>query len=291
MTNSLITIAHSTFISNMQIPKNNRLLLAVLPCGILITCLLVSLVRLPNDLKKIIRTSKDYEDVEIVEKVHELSNTIGLSKAPTILFAEHKNRPPEIQAYPLIKKTFLILPSNLRQHIEKFITIKAEIESINIRWKEYYETIRDFVILHELSHIKNKDINYWTHASPLIIQSILWFGISIILSAYVYFGEINKFGISPLISILGIALLFLLTASFRKTREYLSDASAMLYLSYNKSNLLSQKRPGTNETLIETFLNWRDHQPITFSHSRGLSFTSINTQAYPAHKGRAKAIC
>ncbi|MBU2541746.1 MAG: M48 family metalloprotease [Candidatus Omnitrophica bacterium] len=290
MTSSLITIAHSTFILNMRIPTNHRLLLAALPCLILVTTLLVSLVRLSKYLKKIIRTSKDYEDAEIVEKANDLSDAIGLPKAPTILFAKEKNRTPEVQSYPLLRKSFVIFPSNLRQYIERFMTKETGIEPTDANWKKHYETFRDFIILHELSHIKNKDTSYWTHSSSLITQSILWFLASVILSAHVYFGKINKFGISPLTSISGIALLFLLTASFRRTREYLSDASAMLYLSYSKSNLLSQKKPGTNKTLIETFLNWHEHQPETVSPSRGPGFSSLNRLAHPSHKKRSEAI-
>jgi len=156
-------------------------------------------------LPYIFRKSLQLQQISIPEQVKEVIHTIGLPKFSRVCITPEKISPFVFGRRN--KDAILVLPHN-------FITFLSEKE-------------QKAVIIHELSHIKQKDVGFFTWLTLLIEGLKYWL---IPLPLLLYYELTSFFFYSPqkymsyLLIIIFFGSLLLLKNSLSRTREYIADA-------------------------------------------------------------------
>ncbi|MEM2130492.1 MAG: M48 family metalloprotease [Candidatus Bathyarchaeia archaeon] len=161
-------------------------------------------------------------DGELFETVQSLSNKLGLMQPPKILLEKSKT------AFCFVFGTFfqknnILVSSSLLDNLER-----NEVEA---------------VLLHELSHIKNKDVVIGTWADYLKVAMKYYFpfifALTIFYSTmglyYVYPTGIFDYAISLVNISITFAILLLITNYALRTREFLADARVLSFNNYEDS--------------------------------------------------------
>lgn len=203
-----------------------------------------------------------YQYKDIILAINNISRSLGLSKQPKILCSRLKSISPRVFSTSP-SKHYLILPSNLYEMLD---SISKEVPD---RYSdEIKKEIRDFVITHELSHIKNKDtlimswfivffksMKYYSiFFIPIILFYLLFYDIVLFKTSY------NLVAFSIPLLLLNIIFLILSNNTLIK-RELLADARAVANIREDIfNNLIKQcvKYKGKLISILEAlFINFR----------------------------------
>ena len=125
-----------------------------------------------------------------------------------------------------------------------------------------------FLLLHELSHIKNKDVLFMSWASYFLSLSKWWLAPMIVIPIpYLILFHSNVFGAFFVVTALGLALLlfYLLYLSISRQREILADMLAISYMSTQEKDSLLKVEPKSGK---QTYHNLLMNLPLLSITSR-----------------------
>ena len=176
---------------------------------------------------------------ELERLTYSLCLLLGLSKKPQILITDLPGTAP-ITFGRSRKSAYLVIP----RHLDRMTNDVSNSSGIDAR------TLKEFIIMHELSHIRNGDMPLMSWRS-IFMKPLAWwtlFSIGAFVLAMVNSKSIGLF--LPFIW-LGLAISYLTLISISRHREYLADARASITLP--SSAIIGLTR---NQNISSPFLSW-----------------------------------
>jgi hypothetical protein len=171
-----------------------------------------------------------------------LSERIHLKRPPKVLFSAYEDIPPSTFGRRPGNAS-IVLPVNFKQILSETARIVGNCEE--------RASLEKFVLLHELSHIKNSDLVFMSWAGCFLSSFKFWllpYTASLVLLA-------SLVGVQPwvsnqvltnlsflLLSCISFALFSLVVFSVSRQRELLADARASLYLNAHEIGLITSSR-------------------------------------------------
>jgi len=219
--------------------------------------------------KRLRKPNKNNDEIkDILLTVKEISSNIGLTKTPKLLYSDLDSTSPFVFSTSF-SNIFLVLPSNF-SHVINSVSERIPERPVD----KIVKQIRDFIIVHELSHIKNKDVLMasWTY---IFFNSMKYYSVFLlpINLFYVVFFDIVIFKTSYNLIIFSIPLiflnlLFLLSSKiFFIKRELLADARVVANVKEDTILFLTEPIKGNyarNLSILEMLL--RNFSAATFIH-------------------------
>jgi|GEM_PF-5636595 len=191
-------------------------------------------------------------DREVESSIEKISKDLQLKKRPKVVYSTIKNISPFVFG-KASKNSYIVLPANMEDIFHKISRDNKEIES----------SLSRFLILHELSHIKHRDHIFIGWAYSFIKSFKYW--IVVILLVATLFSFIlglsqarREFG--PIIfGIIYYLVLYLITMSVSRSREYLADARASLFMSERELEAITEPNidfKGEKISYLENLFLW-----------------------------------
>lgn len=191
-------------------------------------------------------TEDEFQLLEL--KVKDVSEKLGLKRYPEILFSKYINISPFIFG-KTAKRSYLVLPRNWEEILEN---VSGENEKIKVG-------LRNFVIRHELSHVKHKD-HIFIGLSFLFLKSFkYWISVTslfvLVYSNITGLRSVRYHSLPLLFTFFFYGIFWLLSRSLSKHREFLADARGSLLAEGKEIEIISTQEE-TKKSYIESFLNW-----------------------------------
>ncbi len=239
---------------------------------------------------KLIKTEKEFfkeDNKEIKSCIEEISETLELKKKPKILFSKFKNISPIVFG-KTSRKSYITLPRNWFEILKKVSGDNKRIEN----------SLKRFVILHELSHIKHRD-HIFIGSSYAFLRSFKYWIVVVILSATTFSFIIGlpevRYSFGPILfGVVYYLILFLLTMSVSRSREYIADARASLFVSKGELDSIIEKKvdfKGQRISYLEILFNWFSLFSRLKTSSIGISGSQTSlTKALEISLGKLKNI-
>jgi hypothetical protein len=189
---------------------------------------------------KIIQAGKKFSDVHYYkEKLDLLCKKLDIKNPPELCISRFYNLSPCILGL-LPGQTFLILPYNFDEILEKISEGNCKLKS----------DLADFILVHELSHIFNKDIALISLIQNYLSRYYLFYWLSILLSLQILSGilipeitrvilHFNWFIIFPMA--ITLVILHWLLTDIKKYRENYADARTSIFMDVEKLSRLTKK--------------------------------------------------
>lgn len=178
----------------------------------------------------------------VSEELKDLSIRLGLESPPEVLLSGVKDISPFVFGW--LKRSYLVLPYNFDAIID-MISLSKEVRASN----------RTFVLLHELSHVKNGDHLLVGWLASMSKSLKFWLTL-LILTPLPYFFLFDVEGLQPfyLVYVFWLFCFFVssyfLLISFLKNRELLADARSLVYGPKTSPNSLSTRLEMIEQLLI-----------------------------------------
>ncbi len=195
------------------------------------------------------------EDVDRVgDTVKKLSKDLGLMKSPRILISELDDISP-FAFGTTSKRSYLALPKNFEEIFNK----------VSEGDNKVAETLQNFILIHELSHLKHRDHKFIGWAFYFLKFFKYW--VATVMFLAILFSFI--LGLSFVKKILGpvnlgiffYIVLYLLTLSISRNREYLADARASIFMSERDIKSITEKNvffKGKRTSILERLFDYFD---------------------------------
>lgn len=183
------------------------------------------------------------------------TESLGLKKMPTLLYSGTDNISPFVFGKGF-KKSFLSLPKNFDEVLENVTNGNPQLKA----------SLKQFIILHEMSHVKHRD-HIFMGSSYFFLKSFkYWLIVALLLTLTYLLSPFDSISIdysrlfNPILfGAIYYFLYYLLVISVSKKRELLADANAFLFMHKkdiesiltNSANFKSKKM-----SYLESILNW-----------------------------------
>jgi len=186
-----------------------------------------------------------------LELVSGLSKKIGLKHVPRLLTSSKENVSPFVFGRSNVS-TFLVLPENF----EKLLDIADN--NIGNERATGKEALKEFILLHELSHIKHRDVPFMSFLTVLLLHLRRWLFLVACLLLMNIVGlnmgfESRVPSLVYVVLLPMIIILFGLYISACRQRELLADKRSALYLPTNKLELILRQNARVGRKNLSTF--------------------------------------
>lgn len=193
----------------------------------------------------------------VLGMVRRLSKLIKIKKPPKVLFSAYENIPPATFGGGSANMN-MVLPANFSQIISEATELAGH--------REATTSLAEFVLLHELSHIKNGDVLFLSWASCFLSSFKLWLLPYCTLTVILMFWMEVIPWVAPLIarnvfflafSCVNFGAFYLLILSVSRQREFLADARASVFLKTVELGLLTGSRLNSRvRSVLKTLLSY-----------------------------------
>lgn len=150
----------------------------------------------------------------IAQRTRDLTLRIGV-KLPTLLFSKSRCESPFVYRASLGKPT-LVVPQNLEAVLGSVCSTESE-----------RSALLDFILTHELCHIKSGDVSYATWSARLIRMTRHWWGFVLLLPLFVHIREpglVIGYSAFVLLCYCGFLLCY---QAYATRREIIADLDAL----------------------------------------------------------------
>lgn len=221
---------------------------------------------------------KEKEQLEIYVK--RISEILNLKSTPKVLLSEQKNIPPFVFGKSS-KKSFIAFPVNWDEILKRISRGDEKVE----------KSIREFIITHELSHIKHRD-HVFVSTSYSFLKSFKYWIIGMISLIIFYLSVVSSEVPYSLYTIMQFGLVyylisFFLTMSVSRNREFAADSRSSLVLSENELGLmfaLMAEIKERKESYFEYMLDWFSIFPKVKGNIVGISASQVSSGNFVKEK-------
>ena len=186
-----------------------------------------------------------------IDCIKKNSERLDLKTSPKILFSKLKDIPP-FTFGKTSKDSYICLPCNWNEILKE----------ISIKDRKVEISLEEYVIIHELSHIKHGD-HIFMGVSYFFLKSFKYWLFGLLGLAFIYWLTSGAFFLvfywkEIFFELIYYLIILLLTTSISRNREYLADANAQLFMLKQEFETITKK--GINIKLQNTSyaeLLWR----------------------------------